>query len=140
MIESERRRFFRIDLGKANMTLAADADWYRFESVELLNGDSVGVPTSYDKPDSDPENLARIDKVFMTILDRLASEGRTVNPTSGATYAPHVFAQEREAKEAKTGKKALAAAMKRLFEAKLIHVERVESGNHTVQSIARRRQ
>ena len=43
-------------------------------------------------------------------------------------YAPTVFAKEREARVAKVGKRALADAMRRLFEANRIRVEETGSG------------
>jgi AAA domain len=46
-----RRWYFRSDNGKANLAPPADAaDWFQFVSVELGNGDSVGVPTPWDFP------------------------------------------------------------------------------------------
>ena len=48
--EVDRRLYFRIDRGKANMAPPAAARWYKFESIELPNGDSVGVATSWHHP------------------------------------------------------------------------------------------
>ena len=55
--ESERRLHFRSDIGKANLTRpAAQADWFKIESVDLGNGaaagfgDDVGVVTRWDYP------------------------------------------------------------------------------------------
>jgi hypothetical protein len=52
-----RRAYFRVQNGKANLSPAADkADWYRFESFDLCNGDlghpgdSVGVVTRWTWP------------------------------------------------------------------------------------------
>jgi len=42
-------------------------------------------------------------------------EGRTASDRSGKNYAPRLFTDEPEAETAKTGEKALAAAMRRLF-------------------------
>ena len=48
-----RRSFFRVDSGKANMSPpAAVRDWYRLDSVDLGNGDSVGVVTRWIWPDA----------------------------------------------------------------------------------------
>ena len=56
-----RYAYFRVDNGKANLTARSEnADWYKFESVALGNGDpedphdvgdKVGVVTAYDFPD-----------------------------------------------------------------------------------------
>jgi hypothetical protein len=54
-----RRAYFRVENGKANLSPPADkADWYRFESFDLGNGDdgqlgdSVGVVTRWAWPDA----------------------------------------------------------------------------------------
>jgi hypothetical protein len=47
-----RRSYFRVDKDKANMAPPSDrADWYRLVSVDLPNGDSVGVATKWTWPD-----------------------------------------------------------------------------------------
>jgi hypothetical protein len=52
----ERRRFFRVTAGKANLTIAADAGhWREMVSVSLGNGcdgphDHVGVPQPWSLP------------------------------------------------------------------------------------------
>ena len=48
-----RRAYFHVTRDKPNMAPATDtADWYRLESVDLLNGDSVGVATKWSLPDA----------------------------------------------------------------------------------------
>ncbi len=48
-----RRFYFRVDNGKANMSPPADqAEWHRLVSVDLSNGDSVGVVTRWTWPDA----------------------------------------------------------------------------------------
>jgi AAA domain len=48
-----RRAFFRVQNGKANLTPAADqAAWHQLISVDLGNGDSVGVVTAWKWPDA----------------------------------------------------------------------------------------
>jgi len=48
-----RRSFLRVQNGKANLTppAAGQADWCRLISIELGNGDSVGVVTRWTWPD-----------------------------------------------------------------------------------------
>jgi hypothetical protein len=49
--QKEALRFFRVDNGKASMAPPPDrADWYRLASVELGNGDNVGVATTWSWP------------------------------------------------------------------------------------------
>ena len=46
---AERPRVLRLDLGKSNFALPDDeALWFRLESVQLPQGDSVGVPATLD--------------------------------------------------------------------------------------------
>jgi hypothetical protein len=56
----DRRAYFRIDLGKVNMTKSTRSQWRRFESVNLGNGkglaktgDSVGVVVPWRWPSAD---------------------------------------------------------------------------------------
>jgi hypothetical protein len=69
--EAERRRFFRSDIGKANLTRPAEqADWFTIESVRLGNdvlgmGDEVGVVQRWEIPDDlhsgvDAEGIRKI--------------------------------------------------------------------------------
>jgi hypothetical protein len=50
----ERHRcYFRVETDKPNMAAPADrADWYRIVSVDLPNGDEVGVATRWEWPDA----------------------------------------------------------------------------------------
>jgi AAA domain-containing protein len=49
----DRRSYFRVSTDKANMSKPADrADWYRLASVDLPNGDDVGVATRWQWPDA----------------------------------------------------------------------------------------
>jgi hypothetical protein len=49
----KRRSFFRVEKGKANLIAPADnADWYQLVSVDLGNGDNVGVVTTWKWPDA----------------------------------------------------------------------------------------
>ena len=48
-----RKWYFRVDNGKANLTPPVDkAEWFKFVSVALANGDNVGVPTSWRFPNA----------------------------------------------------------------------------------------
>ena len=67
---------------------------------------------------------AKIDDVFMTLLDRFNGQGRNIShkPTAN-NYAATLFAAEDEAKNASIRKAALEQAMRRLFQADKIHLE-----------------
>jgi hypothetical protein len=123
LMEIERTTYFRIDRAKANYSAPSkEATWRKFANVDLPNGDAVGVVTPWQFPGQDgaptPEKLEaerKAEHVFLEILRRLSLAGRFVSER-GAHNAPHVFAKEKEAKLAKIGKAALAAAMLRLFD------------------------
>jgi hypothetical protein len=138
----DRRLYFRVDRGKANMAPPTAARWHKFESIELPNGDSVGVVTAWQHPDQGGaaevlEAAGRAaDHVFLALLARFTVEGRSVSASAGANYAPLLFHKEREAKVAKVTKGALAEAMRRLFEARRIRVEETgSSGKRKVRLV-----
>lgn len=66
---------------------------------------------------------AKADDVFLDLLRRFTAENRTVSAKPSRSYAPSVFAKEDEALQAKVTGKALEAAMRRLFKAKMIENE-----------------
>jgi RecA-family ATPase len=139
VMDIERTNYFRIDRAKANYSgPAKTAVWRQFVSVDLPNGDGVGVVTPWLFPGQDgkpsPERLEaerKAEYVFLEVLRRLTLAGRFVGER-GAHNAPHVFAKERETKVAKIGKAALDAAMRRLFDKGKIRIEDyVKPDRHT---------
>jgi RecA-family ATPase len=67
---------------------------------------------------------AKAEETFLDLLKRFADEGRNLSHNANSrTYAPTVFGTETEAKKHHLRKADLEAAMRRLFEAKKIHVE-----------------
>ena len=60
--------------------------------------------------------------VFLSLLDRFAREGRNVCDKKGTTFAPALFAKEKEATSQKLNKGVLADAMIRLFASGKIRV------------------
>jgi RecA-family ATPase len=141
--EQQRAFYFRVDRGKANyLPPAVKATWRKFENVELLNGDQVGVVTVWEFPGSQgapSEQMAAAEQaaesLFMQLLARLTLEGRTVSDSAGSKYAPLLFAREPEAKAARIGKETLAAAMRRLFKKNRIRVETSGRGGRRTHSI-----
>ena len=83
--EEEAHRFLRLDDAKANQSLISGrARWYRRESVELANGDEVGVLAPHTFPDRAPDiTLAGAIRVFTEVARMW--EART--PFSGAKNA-----------------------------------------------------
>lgn len=129
--EFERLDRFRVDRAKGNYSRASAqaATWRQFVSVELTNGDDVGVVAPWTFPgqgERTPERAAAEQKsehVFLQLLDKFLSRGANVSMNTGHTYAPAKFAEEREAKTAKVSKAALKAAMNRLLDTERIRSE-----------------
>ncbi|MBI1416075.1 MAG: AAA family ATPase [Limimaricola sp.] len=78
---------------------------------------------------------AKADRVFLALLDAREASGRHVSHNPGPTYAPAVFARDDEA-EGLT-KRALAAAMERLFAAGRIVIKTHGSGAKARSHIGR---
>ncbi|QIE42930.1 AAA family ATPase [Rhodobacteraceae bacterium SC52] len=56
---------------------------------------------------------AKAERVFLKLLDEFSAEGRRVRPSTGAGYAPHMFAKSGRAEG--VGKAALHSAMEAMF-------------------------
>jgi RecA-family ATPase len=127
--EVERLSRFRVDRAKGNYSPAQIATWRQFISVELPNGDDVGVVAPWNFPgqgEQTPEKAAadqKAEHVFLQLLDKFLARGDNASANSGPSYAPAKFAEEREAKTAKVSKAALKAAMNRLLDAGRIESE-----------------
>ena len=91
--------------------------------IELRWQNGLWLPPSQtSKADKQTERERKADDLFLNLLRRFGEDGRNVCASKGTTFAPAVFADEPEAKRAKIGNKAFAAAMSRLFEAKRLRV------------------
>jgi hypothetical protein len=89
----------------------------QIESVELPNGDNVGVVAAWVQPkQAGSAANTTAEEVFLTLLKRYTASNRKVGSKPGRNYAPALFAKEREAKQAKLGNTALQEAMLRLFD------------------------
>ncbi|MEV8950230.1 hypothetical protein AB0057_26665, partial [Klebsiella pneumoniae] len=49
--DAERKFYFRVDNDKSNLAPPEAGDWYRMNTQDLENGDSVGVACSWTPPD-----------------------------------------------------------------------------------------
>jgi RecA-family ATPase len=65
---------------------------------------------------------AKVDGLFLDILQRLTKQGRNVSERKGTSYAPAIFEGEPEAKTVKVTRKQFAEAMTRLFAANKIKI------------------
>jgi hypothetical protein len=127
--EVERLSRFRVDRAKGNHSPAQVATWRQFISVELPNGDDVGVVAPWNFPgqgEQTPEKAAadqKAEHVFLQLLDKFTARNINISARSGPSYAPAKFAEEREAKTARVSKAALKAAMNRLLDTDRIRSE-----------------
>jgi RecA-family ATPase len=94
------------------------------ESIVLRYRNGLFLPeagmSSLDRVAKD----AKADETFLRLIEQFAEDGRHVSYSRTANnYAPTVFAQEATAKDLHLRKADIEAAMRRLFDAKKIHVE-----------------
>jgi hypothetical protein len=80
----------------------------------------------------------KADHLFLDLLRRFAGACRNVSDRPGPTYAPILFAREEEAKQIGLNKKALEAAMRRLFKAEKIENEQYGKPSRPRYRIARK--
>ena len=127
--EADRRRYIRITNEKTNYAPPGHGGWFRLASVELANGDCVGVVEPWRHPDEGgeitPEMAAmqtKANEVFLAILTRFTAEGRLVSDAKSGSYAPRLFSEEAEAKEAGITQPYLEGAMRRLLKAGRLRV------------------
>jgi RecA-family ATPase len=93
------------------------------ETMKLRWQNGVFVPEP--RPNSFEREAAekKAEELFVTLLRRVTENGRRVTNKPGTNYAPTVFADEPEAKDAKISKTAFAEAMKRLFASTKIRLD-----------------
>ena len=122
--EADRRRYIRITNEKTNYAPPGHGGWFKLASVELANGDCVGVVEPWRHPDEGGEITpemaamqATAEEVFLAILARFTDEGRRVSNSKQGSYAPRLFAEEAESKDAGVTQPYLEGAMRRLLKA-----------------------
>jgi RecA-family ATPase len=92
------------------------------ENIVLRWRDGVYVPEPREGTLEQLATEAKIDNLFLDLLHRFAEQKRNVSPSRSPTHAPSVFADQKEAKEAKIKAKAFAEAMERLLAANKIRI------------------
>jgi AAA domain/Bifunctional DNA primase/polymerase, N-terminal len=142
IFETDRRRYIRITNEKVNYAPSGRGSWFRLASVELPNGDNVGVVEPWKHPDEGgeitPEMVAaqaRAEEVFLAILARFTAEGRFVSDAKKGNYAPRLFAEEQEAKGAGVSFAYLEGAMRRLLQSKRMWVGKAKDARGRTQSV-----
>jgi RecA-family ATPase len=87
----------------------------RGESIRLRFDNGIYVPDVQPEAADPAAADQHAEQLFLQLLDRFEQAGRKVCDKVGTSYAPAKFADEPEAKAARLNKKALGAAMSRLF-------------------------
>jgi AAA domain/Bifunctional DNA primase/polymerase, N-terminal len=131
--EADRRRYIRITNEKTNYAPPGHGGWFRLASVELANGDYVGVVEPWRHPDEGGEITpemaamqAKAEEVFLAILARFTAAGRVVSDSKQGSYAPRLFTEEAEAKDAGITQPYLEGAMRRLLHARRLYVKTIK--------------
>jgi RecA-family ATPase len=105
-------RLIRMDDGKINFALRSEKeDWYEMKSVQLPNGDSVGVPEPFDMADiekrkakekevkKDQDNADRLIDIVRTVADCMTEESQP-QPEVVSAYMTKKDIRETASKEA----------------------------------------
>jgi RecA-family ATPase len=127
--DPDRPSYFRVDRAKGNYSPARAATWHRFITVDLANGDSVGVVTHWGAPGQGartPEREARerrVEETVLQLLDRFEKRDINVNLAGGPNHAPSLFAKEPEAKAEKMTKEEFKSAINRLLDTRRVRFE-----------------
>ena len=126
--DADRRRYIRITNEKTNYAPPGHGGWFKLASVELANGDCVGVVEPWRHPDEGGEITpemaamqAKAEEVFLAILTRFNNDARAVSASKKGNYAPRIFADEPEARDAGISQAYLEAAMRRLIKDRRVH-------------------
>jgi RecA-family ATPase len=107
----EERTFRELEVVKTNYGPAGEKVRLRWEDGSFVVKGSLSTPQQ-------AAAVAKIDDLFLKLLDKLTAQGRHVRPNPGRCYAPNEFAKEREA-EGVTAK-AFETSMRRLLDDKKI--------------------
>jgi RecA-family ATPase len=107
----EERTFRELEVVKTNYGPVGEKIRLRWEDGSFLVKGSLSTPQR-------AAAVAKIDDLFLKLLDKLTAQGRHVRPNPGRSYAPNEFAKEREA-EGVTAK-AFETSMRRLLDDKKI--------------------
>jgi RecA-family ATPase len=92
------------------------------DKIRLVYTNGLFLPERQPAPADKAAQDSKAEEIFMLLLRKFNSDGSDRNATvkKGGTFAPFLFASEREAKQARVTKAMLTQAMERLITAKKI--------------------
>jgi RecA-family ATPase len=107
----EERTFRELEVVKTNYGPVGEKVRLRWEDGSFVVKGSLSTPQQ-------AAAVAKIDDLFLKLLDKLTAQGRHVRPNPGRCFAPNEFAKEREADGVTA--KAFETSMRRLLDDKKI--------------------
>jgi RecA-family ATPase len=107
----EERTFRELEVVKTNYGPVGEKIRLRWEDGSFVVKGSLSTPQQ-------AAAVAKIDDLFLKLLDKLTAQGRHVRPQPGRSFAPSEFAKEREADGVTA--KAFETSMRRLLDDKKI--------------------
>src|SRR5262249_51846391 len=125
----DRRLHFRIDDGKGNRAKPTAAQWFKFASVALPNGDDVGVVTEW-KYASEAEDIPNA--VCAQIQNAVVGKeyrAHAQSPNWIGNLVAQIFRLDRTAKD---GKARIGAILKILYNKSVITATSGKTGGHGV--------
>jgi AAA domain len=131
--EIDRRLYFRVDNGKANMVPPSTARWRKFASIDLPNGDNVGVVTAWAFPTAAATDLP--DTLCAQLQIRVAQDEYKVGPQS-PDWIGHLVADTFGLDaDTKAGRAAVGRYLSVLYRKGVIAIAKGETGRHPVKIV-----
>ena len=129
----DRRLHFRVDKGKANMAPPSAANWYKFISVDLPNGDNVGVVTEWVYP---AEVVTDIPDAVCTQIQTEVTKKEYRGAARSPDWVGHLVARVLKISTAKkSGKGAVNRALEALYNKGVITAADGDTGRHKVKIV-----
>ena len=129
----DRRLHFRVDNGKANMTPPSAAAWYKFTSIDIPNGDNVGVVTEWVYP---AEVVTDIPDAVCTQIQTEVTKKEYRGAARSPDWVGHLVARVLKISTAKkSGKGAVNRALEALYNKGVITAADGDTGRHKVRIV-----
>ena len=129
----DRRLHFRVDNGKANMTPPSAANWYKFISVDIPNGDNVGVVTEWVYP---AETVTEIPDAICTQIQTDIAKKEYRAAAQSPDWVGYLVARILKIDVSKKpGKAAVGRTLETLYNKNVITAADGETGRHKVKIV-----
>ena len=129
----DRRLHFRVDNGKANMTPPSAANWFKFVSVDIPNGDNVGVVTEWVYP---ADTVMEIPDAICTQIQTDVTKKEYRAATQSPDWIGYLVARVLKIDVSKKpGKAAVSRTLETLYNKNVITAADGETGRHKVKIV-----